>query len=84
MTKHQQANFDKIDWKHHIEKSIYGGREFVVALQFIDLLNQNKTDAATQLYDDEGFSGAALSLVEYIIKSVDPKIYYQFIESVAS
>lgn len=80
LTKHQQENFDKIDWKHYIGKSIYGGREFVVALQFTDLLNQNETDAAAQLYDDEWFSGASLSLVECIIKSVDPKIYYQFIE----
>ena len=80
LTKTQQENFDKLDWKHYIEKSIYGGREFVVALQFIDLLNQYKIYEATQLYNEEGFSGASLSLVEYIIKSVDPKIYYQFIE----
>lgn len=82
LTEQQKSNFDKLDWRNNIDKSIYHGREFAVSLQFVDLFNQNKlNDAATlTLFKDEGFSGASLGLVKAIIHKIDKAHFYQFSE----
>ena len=80
LTEQQKANFDELDWRNHIDKSIYHGREFAVSLQFVDLFNQQSYDDAVKLFKDEGFSGASLGLVEAIIHKIDKAHFYQFSE----
>ena len=80
LTEQQKANFDEhcLDWRNQIDKSIYHGRELAVSLQFVDLFNQYKNEEAEQLFQKEGFSGAALGLVETIIHKIDKAYFYQF------
>ena len=80
LTEQQKANFDELDWRNKIDKSIYHGREFAVSLQFVDLFNQQGYDDAVKLFKDEGFSGASLGLVEAIIHKIDKAHFYQFSE----
>ena len=80
LTEQQKANFDELDWRNQIDKSIYHGREFAVSLQFVDLLNQQNYEEVKQLFKDEGFSGAALGLVEAIIHKIDKNVFYEFSE----
>ena len=82
LTEQQKSNFDKLNWRNNIDKSIYHGREFAVSLQFVDSFNQNKlNDAATlTLFKYEGFSGASLGLVKAIIHKIDKAHFYQFSE----
>lgn len=80
LTEQQKANFDELDWHNKIDKSIYHGREFAVALQFVDLFNQRSYDDAVKLFKEEGFSGASLGLVEAIIHKIDKDHFYQFSE----
>ena len=82
LTEQQKANFDELcsDWRNQIDKSIYHGREFAVSLQFVDLLNQQNYEEVKQLFKDEGFSGAALGLVEAIIHKIDKNLFYEFSE----
>ena len=80
LTEQQKANFDELDWRNQIDKSIYHGREFAVSLQFVDLLNQQNYEELKQLFKDEGFSGAALGLVEAIIHKIDKNLFYEFSE----
>lgn len=82
LTEQQKSNFDKLDWRNNIDKSIYHGREFAVSLQFVDLFNQNKLNDAAMLtlFKDEGFSGASLGLVKAIIHKIDKAHFYQFSE----
>ena len=82
LTEQQKANFDELcsDWRNQIDKSIYHGREFAVSLQFVDLLNQYKNEEVAQLFQEEGFSGAALGLVEAIIHRIDKNLFYEFSE----
>lgn len=80
LTEQQKANFDELDWRNKIDKSIYHGREFAVSLQFVDLFNQQSYDDAVKLFKEEGFSGASLGLVEAIIHKIDKAHFYQFSE----
>ena len=82
LTEQQKSNFDDpcLDWRNNIDKSIYHGREFAVSLQFVDLLNQQSYEEVKQLFQDEGFSGAALGLVEVIIHKIDKNLFYKFNE----
>lgn len=80
LTEQQKSNFDELDWRNKIDKSIYHGREFAVSLQFVDLFNQQSYDDAVKLFKDEGFSGASLGLVEAIIHKIDKDHFYQFSE----
>lgn len=80
LTEQQKSNFDELDWRNKIDKSIYHGREFAVSLQFVDLFNQQSYDDAVKLFKDEGFSGASLGLVEAIIHKIDKAHFYQFSE----
>ena len=82
LTEQQKSNFDEhfLDWRNNINKSIYHGREFAVSLQFVDLLNQQNYEEVKQLFKDEGFSGAALGLVEVIIHKIDKNLFYKFNE----
>ena len=80
LTEQQKSNFDELDWRNKIDKSIYHGREFAVSLQFVDLFNQQGYDDAVKLFKDEGFSGASLGLVEAIIHKIDKAHFYQFSE----
>ena len=80
LTEQQKANFDELDWRNKIDKSIYHGREFAVSLQFVDLFNQRSYDDAVKLFKEEGFSGASLGLVEAIIHKIDKVYFYQFSE----
>lgn len=84
LTEQQKANFDELDWRNQINKSIYHGREFAVSLQFVDLFNQQSYDDAVKLFKDEGFSGASLGLVKAIIHKIDKDHFYQFSEIAAS
>ena len=86
LTEQQKANFDELDWRNKIDKSIYHGREFAVSLQFVDLFNQRSYEQsdAVKLFKDEGFSGASLGLVEAIIHKIDKDHFYQFSEIAAS
>jgi hypothetical protein len=85
LTEQQKSNFDELDWRNKIDKSIYHGREFAVSLQFVDLFNQQSyDDDAVKLFKDEGFSGASLGLVEAIIHKIDKAHFYQFSEIAAS
>ena len=83
LTEQQKANFDELDWRNHIDKSIYHGREFAVSLQFVDLFNQQSYADAVKLFKDEGFSGASLGLVKAIIHKIDKAHFYQFSEIAA-
>ena len=80
LTEQQKANFDELDWRNKIDKSIYHGREFAVSLQFVDLFNQQSYADAVKLFKDEGFSGASLGLVKAIIQKIDKAHFYQFSE----
>lgn len=80
LTEQQKSNFDELDWRNKIDKSIYHGREFAVSLQFMDLFNQQSYDDAVKLFKEEGFSGASLGLVEAIIHKIDKAHFYQFSE----
>lgn len=80
LTEQQKSNFDELDWRNKIDKSIYHGREFAVSLQFVDLFNQQSYDNAVKLFKEEGFSGASLGLVEAIIHKIDKAHFYQFSE----
>lgn len=80
LTEQQKANFDELDWRNKIDKSIYHGREFAVSLQFVDLFNQQSYDDAVKLFKEEGFSGASLGLVEAIMHKIDKAHFYQFSE----
>lgn len=82
LTEQQKANFDELDWRNKIDKSIYHGREFAVSLQFVDLFNQRsyKQSDAVKLFKEEGFSGASLGLVKAIIHKIDKVHFYQFSE----
>lgn len=80
LTEQQKSNFDELDWRNKIDKSIYHGREFAVSLQFVDLFNQQSYDDAVKLFKEEGFSGASLGLVEAIIHKIDKAHFYQFSE----
>jgi len=82
LTEQQKSNFDELDWRNKIDKSIYYGREFAVSLQFVDLFNQRSYEQsdAVKLFKDEGFSGASLGLVEAIIHKIDKVHFYQFSE----
>lgn len=82
LTEQQKANFDELDWRNKIDKSIYHGREFAVSLQFVDLFNQRsyKQSDAVKLFKEEGFSGASLGLVKAIIHKIDKSHFYQFSE----
>lgn len=80
LTEQQKANFDELDWRNQINKSIYHGREFAVSLQFVDLFNQQSYDDAVKLFKEEGFSGASLGLVKAIIQKIDKAHFYQFSE----
>lgn len=80
LTEQQKANFDELDWRNKIDKSIYHGREFAVSLQFVDLFNQQSYDDAVKLFKEEGFSGASLGLVEAIIHKINKAHFYQFSE----
>lgn len=80
LTEQQKANFDELDWRNQINKSIYHGREFAVSLQFVDLFNQQSYADAVKLFKDEGFSGASLGLVKAIIHKIDKVHFYQFSE----
>ena len=80
LTEQQKSNFDELDWRNKIDKSIYHGREFAVSLQFVDLFNQQSYDDAVKLFKDEGFSGASLGLVKAIIHKIDKAHFYQFSE----
>ena len=82
LTEQQKSNFDDrcLDWRNQIDKSIYHGREFAVSLRFVDLLNQQSYEEVKQLFKDEGFSGAALGLVEAIIHKIDKNLFYKFSE----
>ena len=82
LTEQQKANFDELDWRNKIDKSIYHGREFAVSLQFVDLFNQRsyKQSDAVKLFKEEGFSGASLGLVTAIIHKIDKAHFYQFSE----
>lgn len=84
LTEQQKANFDELDWRNQINKSIYHGREFAVSLQFVDLFNQQSYDDAVKLFKEEGFSGASLGLVKAIIHKIDKAHFYQFSEIVES
>lgn len=83
LTEQQKSNFDELDWRDHIDKSIYHGREFAVSLRFVDLFNQNNHNgdaAMLVLFKDEGFSGASLGLVKAIIHKIDKDCFYKFSE----
>ena len=82
LTEQQKANFDEhfLDWRNNINKSIYHGREFAVSLRFVDLFNQQSYEEIERLFQNEGFSGAALGLVEAIIHKIDKKLFYKFSE----
>ena len=80
LTEQQKSNFDELDWRTNINKSIYHGREFAVSLQFVDLLNQQSYEEVKQLFKDEGFSGTSLRLVEAIIHKIDKNLFYKFSE----
>lgn len=80
LTEQQKANFDELDWRNKIDKSIYHGREFAVSLQFVDLFNQQSYADAVKLFKEEGFSGASLGLVKAIIQKIDKAHFYQFSE----
>lgn len=86
LTEQQKANFDDscLDWRNNINKSIYHGREFAVSLQFVDLLNQQSYEEVKKLFQEEGFSGMALRLVETIIHKIDKNLFYKFSEIVNS
>lgn len=83
LTEQQKSNFDELDCRNNIDKSIYHGREFAVSLQFVDLFNQNNHNgdaAMLVLFKDEGFSGASLGLVKAIIHKIDKDCFYKFSE----
>ena len=80
LTEQQKSNFDELDWRNNIDKSIYHGCEFAVSLRFVDLLNQQSYEEVKQLFKDEGFSGASLRLVEAIIHKIDKDYFYKFSE----
>ena len=86
LTEQQKSNFDDscLDWRNNINKSIYHGREFAVSLQFVDLLNQQSYEEVKKLFQEEGFSGMALRLVETIIHKIDKNLFYKFSEIVNS
>ena len=80
LTEQQKSNFNELDWRNNINKSIYHGREFAVSLQFVALLNQQSYEEVKQLFKDEGFSGASLRLIEAIIHKIDKNLFYKFSE----
>ena len=80
LTEQQKSNFDTLNWRNNIDKSIYHGREFAVSLKFVNLFNQQSYDDAVKLFKEEGFSGASLGLVESIIYKIDKTYFYQFSE----